>query len=232
MKFKKRKIVICISQAILMSSSWPLLAVADDQDNGQTITVTAQSRSQEAQAVPIPFQILKADQLDKLAATNLDSMNGYIPGLTVDGNRPTQPSFYLRGVGTQDFGIGTDAPVGIYVDGVYSGKTGGALMNFNDVQRIEVLKGPQGTFFGRNSAGGAISIVSNEPSDEIEGEATFRLGNYGSKYAAGLLNISLNPDWSLRFNVVDNKSDGWLTDSSNGQKYKDNDNWGTRTALL
>ena len=232
MKFKQRKIVICISQALLLSGSLPFIASADDLDNGHTVTVTAQSRSQEAQAVPIPFQILKADQLDKLAATNLDSMNGYIPGLTVDGNRPTQPSFYLRGVGTQDFGIGTDAPVGIYVDGVYSGKTGGALMNFNDVQRIEVLKGPQGTLFGRNSAGGAISIVSNEPSDELEGEATLRLGNYGTKYAAGLLNIPLNPDWSLRFNVVDNKSDGWLTDSGNGQKYKDNDNWGTRTALL
>lgn len=235
MNFKKRQIVLSISQALAMAACLPALASAadaDSADNTQTVKVTAQSRSQEAQAVPIPFQILKADQLDKLAATNLDSLNGYIPGLVVDGNRPTQPSFYLRGVGTQDFGIGTDAPVGIYVDGVYSGKTGGALMNFNDVQRIEVLKGPQGTLFGRNSAGGAISIVSNEPSDVLEAEVKTRVGNYGAFYLAGLLNVPLNPDWDLRFNAVANKSKGWITDLGTGQDYKNADNWGTKTALL
>jgi len=136
MKFAKRKIAVCTSQAIALMTAWPYLAYADDQDAVQTITVTAQSRSQEAQAVPIPFQTMNASQLDKLAATSLDSLNGYIPGLAVDGSQATQPFYYLRGVGTNDFGIGTDSPVGVYIDGVYSGKTGGALMNFNDVQRI------------------------------------------------------------------------------------------------
>lgn len=232
MKFAKRKIVVCTSQAIALMAAWPYLAHAEDQDAVQTITVTAQSRTQEAQAVPIPFQTLNASQLDKLAATSLDSLNGYIPGLNVDGNQATQPFYYLRGVGTQDFGIGTDSPVGVYVDGVYSGKTGGALMNFNDVQRIEVLKGPQGTLFGRNSAGGAISIVSNQPSDELEAEATLRAGNYGAYYLSGLLNVPLNADFDLRFNVVDNQSNGWLKDSGTGQRYANADDWGTRTALL
>jgi iron complex outermembrane receptor protein len=71
-----------------------------------------------------------------------------------------------------DFGIATDSPVGIYVDGVYTGKTGGALMNFIDVQRIEVVKGPQGTLFGRNSAAGAIAITTNEPGKEVDATAT------------------------------------------------------------
>lgn len=233
MNLRQRPIALWVAQALGILAALPVHAEQTEQaDSTQTVTVTAQSRSQEAQAVPIPFQILKADQLDKLAATNLDAMNGYIPGLQVDGNRPTQPSFYLRGVGTQDFGIGTDAPVGIYVDGVYSGKTGGALMNFNDVQRIEVLKGPQGTLFGRNSAGGAISIVTNEPSGEMEAQGSVRIGNYGSKYLSGLLNLPLGSDWALRLNAVDNRSDGWLTDAGNGQKYKNNDSWGTRASLL
>ena len=234
MKFAKRKIVICISQAMALSAAFAPPAFADDKETEQpvTVTVTAQSRVQEAQSVPIPFQTLNADQLDKLAATSLDSLNGYIPGLTVDGSQPTQPVYYLRGVGTQDFGIGTDAPVGVYVDGVYSGKTGGALMNFNDVQRIEVLKGPQGTLFGRNSAAGAISVVSNAPSDELEAEGTVRAGNYGAYYLSGLLNVPLSKDFDLRFNIVDNQSNGWLTDSGTGQHYANADNWGTRTALL
>lgn len=231
MQLKKRKIAVCITQALLLEAGVLTLAHADDEAT-QSVTVTAQSRAQEAQAVPIPFQILKAEQLEKTGITNLGSMNGFIPGLQADGNRATQPSLYLRGVGTEDFGIGTDAPVGVYVDGVYSGKTGGALMNFNDVQRIEILKGPQGTLFGRNSAGGAISIVSNEPSDELEAEATLRAGNYGSRYLSGLLNIPLSNDLSLRFNAVDQQSDGWLRDSGNGQRYKDQNNWGTRTSLL
>ena len=232
MKFAKRKIAVCTSQAIALMTAWPYLAYADDQDAVQTITVTAQSRSQEAQAVPIPFQTMNASQLDKLAATSLDSLNGYIPGLAVDGSQATQPVYLLRGVGTQDFGIGTDSPVGVYIDGVYSGKTGGALMNFNDVQRIEVLKGPQGTLFGRNSAAGAISVVSNAPSDELETEGTVRAGNYGSYYLAGLLNVPLNADFDLRFNVVDNQSNGWLKDAGTGQNYANANNWGTRTALL
>jgi iron complex outermembrane receptor protein len=124
-------------------------STSDDASIG-VITVTAQSRSQQAQAVPIAMQLVTSDQINKLAATNIGELNGYIPGLVVDADQPTQPNYTLRGLGATDFGIGTDGPVGIYVDGVYTGKTGGALMNFNDIQRIEVLKGPQGTLFGRN----------------------------------------------------------------------------------
>src|SRR5262249_9168692 len=125
------------------------VATADAAQLGN-ITVTAQSRTQEVQDVPIPIQIVTEKQVESLAATDLSKMNGYIPGLTVDAEQPTQPNYSLRGISISDFGIGTDSPIGIYEDGVYAGKTGGALLLFNDVQRVEVLKGPQGTLFGRN----------------------------------------------------------------------------------
>src|SRR4051812_5297453 len=117
-------------------------AQAPDGANVQAVTVTGNGRAQVLQSVPIALQLVTNDQLTKLAAANLGEINGYIPGLQVNADQPTQPSFYLRGIGTGDFGIGTDAPVGVYVDGVYTGKTGGALLNINDVKRIEVLKGP------------------------------------------------------------------------------------------
>ncbi len=120
------------------------------------ITVTAQSRAQEMQDVPIALQIVTAKQVDTLAATDISKMDIFVPGLVVSAGQPTQPSYALRGIGGSGFGIGTEPAVGVYVDGVYAARSGGALLAFNDIKRIEVLKGPQGTLFGRNSAAGAI----------------------------------------------------------------------------
>ncbi|PHV08828.1 TonB-dependent receptor [Janthinobacterium sp. BJB412] len=205
-------------------------AAAEDAAIG-VVTITAQSRSQAAQSVPIAMQLVSADQISKLAAANLSAMNGYIPGLNVDAEQPTQPKFSMRGIGTADFGIGTDGPVGVYVDGVYTGKTGGALMNFNDTQRVEVLKGPQGTLFGRNSAAGAISVITKEPSQEREGEVHLRAGNHGARYLDGLLNVPLNDTMALRMTVVDQRSDGWLKDAATGEQLNNTGDWGLRATL-
>jgi iron complex outermembrane recepter protein len=192
------------------------------------ITVTAQSRTQQMEQVPIPLQIVTAAQIDTQAATDLSKISLFVPGLVVDGSQPTQPNYSLRGITTSDFGIGTESAVGVYVDGVYAARTGGALLAFNDIDRIEVLKGPQGTLFGRNAAGGAISIVTKEPSDKFEGKVVVRFGNEGEKYTNALLNIPINKDMALRLSVVDNQSDGWIKDQANGQHYGKNDDWGSR----
>lgn len=192
------------------------------------ITVTAQSRAQEMQDVPIALQIVTAKQVDTLAATDISKMDIFVPGLVVSAGQPTQPSYALRGIGGSGFGIGTEPAVGVYVDGVYAARSGGALLAFNDIKRIEVLKGPQGTLFGRNSAAGAISIITNEPGDTFEAKGTFRYGAYGERYGDVLLNVPLNQDMALRFSVLDNQSDGWARDSANGKHYGGNHDWGTR----
>jgi iron complex outermembrane recepter protein len=192
------------------------------------VTVTAQSRSQEMQAVPIPLQIVTAKQIDTLAATDLSKMSLFVPGLVVGGDQPTQPSYQLRGISTSDFGIGTESAVGVYINGVYAARSGGALLAFNDIQRIEILKGPQGTLFGRNAAAGAISIVTNEPTDTFEGRVRVRVGNQGTRYTDALLNIPINKDMAFRLSVLDNQSDGWIKDAATGQHYGKNDDWGTR----
>jgi len=100
------------------------------------ITVTAQSRNQEMQSVPIPLQIVTAKQVDTLAATDLSKMSLFVPGLVVGGDQPTQPSYQLRGISTDDFGIGTESAVGVYIDGVYAARSGAALLAFNDVGHL------------------------------------------------------------------------------------------------
>ncbi|MBV8156491.1 MAG: TonB-dependent receptor, partial [Dyella sp.] len=192
------------------------------------ITVTAQSRSQEVQSVPIPVQIVTAKDIAKLAATDLSKMDIFVPGLSIGADQPTQPTYELRGIATSNFGIGTESAVGVYINGVYAARSGGSLLAFNDIARIEVLKGPQGTLFGRNAAAGAISIVTNEPTNKFEGSARVRIGNDGHRYADALVNIPLNNDMALRLSVLDNQSDGWVKDAATGKHYGKDDDWGTR----
>jgi len=192
------------------------------------ITVTAQNRTQEMQDVPIAMSILTAKQIDTVAATDLSRMNLFVPGLVVDSTDPTQPTYRLRGIETNDFGIGTDSAVGVYVNGIYQTRAGGALMALNDIARVEVLKGPQGTLFGRNTAAGAISIVTNEPTDKFEGKARVRLGEYGRRYGDALLNLPLNDDMALRVSALDNQSNGWLREATDGRHYGKDDEWGSR----
>jgi len=194
----------------------------------QVIEVTAQGRRQEVQKVPIALQLVGPEEIAKSGAVNLSQVADFVPGLSVDASQPTQPSYALRGLGNGDFGIGTDAPVGVYVNGVYTGKTGGAMLNFNDVKRIEVLKGPQGTLFGRNSAGGAISIVTNDPDGQHMASGLVRVGNHGTVHAEGVLNQPLGEDFSIRLSAVGEKSDGWATNTVDGKKNPQAHTWGTR----
>ncbi len=229
---------LCCAQAGVawgQTAATPPAAAASEPAAGatqlSTVIVTGQGRSQQLQTVPIAIQVVTAEQIKKLASANLGDMNGTIPGLVVDNTQPTQPFFSLRGIGTGDFGIGTDAPVGVYVDGVYTGKTGGALMNFNDVKRIEVLKGPQGTLFGRNSAGGAISVVTNDPTGVLTTNGLVRFGNHRLVQAEVIHDRPLGDDLALRISAVSRHGGDWISDAASGQKYGGNTAWGSRVGL-
>jgi iron complex outermembrane receptor protein len=203
-------------------------AEAKDLD---TITVTAQSREQELQDVPIALQVVTEQLIDDVAAEDLGDIDSFVPGLVVNSQQPTQPSFQLRGISTDDFGIGTDPAVGIYVDGVYAGRGGGVLLPFTDVERIEVLKGPQGTLFGRNTAAGAVSIVTRKPGNETEARARLRLGNEGKIYTDAMVNLPTGEDSALRVNALFNHSDGWIQDANTGRDLTPENNWATRAAF-
>jgi iron complex outermembrane recepter protein len=195
------------------------------------VVVTAQRREQKLQDVPITVQVLSTDLLQKHAADDIAQMDKWVPGLVVSGDSPTQPHYQLRGIGASDFGVGTDPAVGVYIDGVYAARSGASFLAFNDIERIEVLKGPQGTLLGRSSAAGAISIVTKKPSDVLEGSLDVRFGNEGKQRYEGMLNVPLADGMALRFNAVSNKADGFLTDAATGQKLNPEKNWAGRAAF-
>lgn len=240
MKVTQRNLVVGLRRALFGGcvvlgtggTAWAQSTPQGEQDatNLDTIVVTAQSRQQELQDVPIALQVVDQQLLDDVAADNLGDIDAFVPGLVVDAAQPTQPSFRLRGVETSDFGIGTDPAVGVFVDGVYGGRGGGVLLPFVDVERIEVLKGPQGTLFGRNTAAGAISLVTRRPQDELEARLRLRLGNYGKQYADAMWNLPTGDNSALRFNALFNHSDGWFKDGATGKDLGGENVWATRAA--
>ncbi|WP_129646877.1 TonB-dependent receptor [Peristeroidobacter agariperforans] len=206
-------------------------ASAQEATGVEEIVVTAQRRSQSLQDVPIAIQVVDSALIQDVAAENMGDLNGFVPGLVISDGSPTQPRYQIRGIQTGDFGVGTDPAVGVYVDGIYAARSGASLLAFNDIERIEVLKGPQGTLFGRNSAAGAISIVTRQPEDEFHSLLRVRVGEYGKQYYEGMLNTPLGDNVAVRINGVYNKSDGWLEDAATGQDLMPEENWAGRVAL-
>ena len=196
----------------------------------EEVVVTAQRREQVLQEVPITIQVVGNELLDDLAAEDMGDLNGFVPGLVVSSDSPTQPKYQIRGIQTGDFGVGTDSAVGVYVDGVYSARTGSSLLAFNDIERIEVLKGPQGTLFGRNSAAGAISIITRKPVDEFDAFLRVRVGEYNKQRVDGMVNVPIADNLAVRVNGVWNQSDGWVEDAATGKDLWPEDNWATRVA--
>lgn len=210
----------------------PGVALGQEAAEGlEEIVVTAQRRTQALQDVPIAMQVVDNRLIDDVAAENLGDLNGFVPGLVISDNSPTQPRYQIRGIQTGDFGVGTDPAVGVYVDGIYAARSGASLLAFNDVERIEILKGPQGTLFGRNSAAGAISIVTRQPENEFHSTLRVRAGQYGKQYYEGMLNTPLGDSVALRVNGVYNKSDGWLEDAATGRDLMPEENWAGRATL-
>jgi iron complex outermembrane recepter protein len=199
-------------------------------DSLTEIVVTAQRRTQNLQEVPIAVGVVSADAIYKLAADSFADIGNFVPGLVVSSDSPTQPHYQLRGIGASDFGVGTDPAVGVYIDGVYAARSGASLLAFNDIDRVEILRGPQGTLFGRSSAAGAISVIMKKPSDIDEGSIDVRIGNEGKERVEAMLNTPINPDMALRFNLVVNRANGYQHDAVTGMDLDPEKNWDGRVA--
>jgi iron complex outermembrane receptor protein len=144
------------------------------------IVVTAQRREQRLQDVPVAVTAITEGALTVNRVTNIRDLDTIAPGLLVKPvvGGAQLPSYTLRGIFTLGNTVGADKGVGVYIDGVYMGAAQGAISNLADIERIEVLRGPQGTLFGRNSTGGAISFITREPTGVLGGKQTITLGNY------------------------------------------------------
>ncbi|MBT8041236.1 MAG: TonB-dependent receptor [Xanthomonadales bacterium] len=231
-KYNKKNIHLAITAALFALAATPATVVAQAGDNDENrpgaieeIIVTAQRREQTLQEVPMAISAFTEEELAYLQADNLDSLQGAVPNLNLVQGRGSNSSanVYIRGVGQPDALQSFDPAVGIYLDDVYMSRIQGGLFKLYDIERIEVLRGPQGTLYGKNTPGGAIRLITRTPGDDFEAQAGLLVGDYGRIQARARLSGPLTDDFALGVSVLHDERDGFVTDPATGREYNDED---------
>jgi outer membrane receptor protein involved in Fe transport len=184
-------------------------------DGEQNVIVTAQRREQRLQDVPIAVSAFTAQNLQERAVSDVSQLSNISPNVTLDGGTPFSASTqvlsaYIRGIGANDFAFNLDPGVGIYLDGVYLARTVGANQDLLDVERIEVLRGPQGTLFGRNTIGGAINIVTRAPGDHFAFRGDATTGSFNRIRVRASVDVPLAPGLAVSLTGSFQDRDGYV----------------------
>src|SRR5688572_9184769 len=182
----------------------------------EEVVITAQKRQQSLQDVPLSVSAFTGEMLSEGRMADIRAVVDFTPGFSGNTADGFTDALSMRGISTNDFGIGGDPSVAVFVDGIWAGRTGGVMTSMYDVERVEVVKGPQGTLFGRNSIAGAVSILTNKPDSEYGASAELSLAEHEEIEAIGMLNIPLNDEWAMRVAGYYLENDGYLTNLSGG----------------
>ena len=210
--------------------------VQHDGSSLEEIVVTARKRKEDIQDTPISITALTAAGLEERQMTNIASIDRFAPNVVFNTSSPisgtrSSASVFIRGVGQTDFALSTDPGVGIYLDGVYIARSVGSVLDILDVDQIEVLRGPQGTLFGRNTIGGAINITSKRPDQDFHAEVNAKTGSYNRLDVKALVNIPLTDTLASSFSVARFGSDGYIDRPYLGDKTGGDDREAWRGAL-
>ena len=194
----------------------------------EEVIVTAQKREENVQSIPIAVTALSEETIRNANMLNMDDVSRQVPGFTVSTYNPVTPQPFIRGVGSSPSDAGSDASVGVFIDGVYAGRAGGYRADMFDIQRVEVLRGPQGTLFGRNVAGGALNILTNMPTREFAANLELTAGDYDLWGIKGMLNGPLGESFAARLAFAGRQRDGDTDNTVTGSELRDEDNKSVR----
>ncbi len=209
--FAKRAVPACIA-VLLTSLAQAQQAPAAPEERVGEVLVTAQKRSERLQDVPIAISAISGSQLESRNITNLLDLGSVSPNLSVSatpGNSTTS-QVAIRGGVTTNPALFWDTAVGMYVDGVYMGKAQGSVFKMGDLERVEVLRGPQGTLYGRNTMSGAINFITRKPSGEFGGDVSLSLGSKNERVAKASLDLPKVGIASISLGVRTEDRDGWI----------------------
>lgn len=205
---------------------------AGDASDG--IIVTARRRQETAQEIPIAVSVVGGEQIDNTGSFNVGRLQQLTPALQYYSSNPRNTSLSIRGIGAP-FGLtndGFEQGVGIYVDDVYYSRSASATFDFLDVAQIEVLRGPQGTLYGKNTTAGAINITSRQPTFDFEGRAEVTIGNLGFKQAKAAISGPLSDKIAARLAVSGTSRRGTLYNVATGNWINEQENIGFRSQIL
>ncbi len=206
-------------------------ASAQDSAVLEEITVTAQKREQSLQDVPLSVTAIGGDDIFEGGITSFLDVAMQTPNFTMTQFNIGEPQYFIRGIGTTLDSAGADPAVATFIDEVYVGRAGGSSMDLYDLDRVEVLRGPQGTLFGKNVVGGAISIHTTKPSDEFISKIGLTVGNYDAIAVRGLISGSISDTVNGSFSFSKRERGGYVENVVDGTDYHDEDNISFRGQL-
>ena len=214
-KTNKYLLSMAVSAALAPSTSFAQL---------EEVVVTAQKREQNLQDVPIAISAVSQEMLDQTGINTITEVIPMVPGLTGADYGLATNTWAIRGISSNDWTIGSEPSVGVFYDDAYVGRNIFATSNFFDINRIEVVKGPQGTLFGRNAAAGAISLVSNKPGDSNDLRLGIALGDEGQERYEVVGNWAVSESFALRLAYQHQKWEGmWEEVISGDDMYTESD---------
>ena len=201
------------------------------------IIVTARRRSEGIQETPVAITAVDGDNLAASQSTSITDLSNLAPSLTINSSSAFSGSsqtisVFMRGIGQTDFTLNTDPGVGFYVDGVYISRSVGALIDLVDIDQVEVLRGPQGTLFGRNSVGGAFNITTKRPADELGGKLSVSTGSDDMLILSGTIDVPLTDTLFSKLTIQRNRRDGYVRRLPDDRMMGDKDNISGRYSLL
>lgn len=203
-------------------------------DAGEDILVTARRRDESSQDVPVAISVVGGDHVDATGSFNVGRLQQLTPTLQFYSSNPRNTAVNIRGLGVP-FGLtndGIEQGVGIYVDGVYNSRVASATFDFLDVAQIEVLRGPQGTLYGKNTTAGAINITTNQPTFDFAAKSEISVGNYAFKQAKAAVSGPLSDTLAARFALSSTSRRGTIYNTTSSQWIQGQDNLGLRGQLL
>ena len=212
-------------------------AVAEDAEASgpiEEVLVTARRREESAQNVPIPITAMSEDQLEERNIVSVEDISRLAPNLQFNYssvNRGTM-NVFLRGIGQVNWSATMDPKIGVYIDGVYMGRPQGGVFDLLDIERIEVLRGPQGTLFGRNTTAGLVNVITRKPDTDFGGKVKVGFGNFSSNVVSANVNIPLKEDTlAARVNFQTRNADGYMNNLATGAKWNDEGETAVRASV-
>ncbi len=233
------KSLLSVAVVAAMSTAAPEQVFAQDNSAEKSggfaieeVTVTARKREESLQDAPLSVAAFTGEGLEQRGINDVSDVSQLVPNLVFDTAPPISgnsaaAAVFIRGVGQLDFTINVDPGVGTYVDGVYVARSVGGVIDLLDLERIEVLRGPQGTLFGRNTIGGAVQLISKAPDSEMGGHVAATVGTDSRIDVQGVLNAPITDDLLSKFSFVKRNRDGYVTDG-NGTDLGDDDSMSAR----
>ncbi len=199
----------------------------------EVVTISAQRRLEEIQKAPLAITAISSRELELRQIRRLEDLKIDVPNVVIEANTGTSSAakIFMRGVGTDESLFTADPSVAIYIDDMYIARQTGAMFDMFDLQQVEVLRGPQGTLYGRNATGGAVRYITKKPNGESRLSADVRLGTYGRLDAQIAGGGKLGDGLAVTYGLMSKSRDGVLTDITNNRKVNDEDVKGARLAL-